>query len=113
MLSLLPWSEIEIKDASGSEPLNGNKKDCHPDSIAREELENSKDQVSNDRRYLLYACEFPLFTLLAEGHSYSNLGLTEETERMVMEASWVEYLAKEKLKQYPLFTESYASRAEP
>ena len=29
------------------------------------------------------------------------------------DTSWVEYLAKEQLKQYPLFTESYACRAEP
>ncbi|WOL02306.1 hypothetical protein Cni_G11025 [Canna indica] len=52
--------------------------------------------------------------LIAEGRFYSDLELTEkEIERMVMEASRAEYLAKEKLKQSPLFRESSTSRAEP
>ncbi|CAL9121171.1 unnamed protein product [Musa acuminata var. zebrina] len=52
--------------------------------------------------------------LIAEGRFYSDLELTEkEIERMVMEASRAEYLAKEKLKQCPSFQESSTSRAEP
>ncbi|URD91336.1 OTU-like cysteine protease [Musa troglodytarum] len=52
--------------------------------------------------------------LVAEGRFYSDLELTEkEIERMVMEASRAEYLAKDKLKQYPSFRESSTSRAEP
>ncbi|XP_042439498.1 OVARIAN TUMOR DOMAIN-containing deubiquitinating enzyme 6-like [Zingiber officinale] len=51
--------------------------------------------------------------LVAEGRFYSDLELTEkEIERMVMEASRAEYLAK-KVKQYPSFIESSTSRAEP
>ncbi|CAL9138690.1 unnamed protein product [Musa acuminata var. zebrina] len=52
--------------------------------------------------------------LVAEGRFYSDLELTEkEIERMVMEASRAEYLAKDNLKQYPSFRESSTSRAEP
>ncbi|CAH9072662.1 unnamed protein product [Cuscuta europaea] len=53
-------------------------------------------------------------TLLAEGCFYSDLELTEkEIERMVMEASRAEYLAKHKLKQQPGHRESSTSGAEP
>ncbi|XP_042437339.1 OVARIAN TUMOR DOMAIN-containing deubiquitinating enzyme 6-like [Zingiber officinale] len=52
--------------------------------------------------------------LIAEGRFYSDLELTEkEIERMVMEASRAEYLAKEKLKQYAFSIESSTSSAEP
>ncbi|KAJ8464368.1 hypothetical protein OPV22_026920 [Ensete ventricosum] len=52
--------------------------------------------------------------LVAEGRFYSDLELTEkEIERMVMEASRAEYLAENKVKQYPSFRESSTSRAEP
>ncbi|RAL45988.1 hypothetical protein DM860_006142 [Cuscuta australis] len=54
-------------------------------------------------------------TLLAEGCFYSDLELTEkEIERMVMEASRAEYLAKYKFKQQPPgHRESSTSSAEP
>ncbi|RWW01046.1 hypothetical protein GW17_00035938 [Ensete ventricosum] len=54
------------------------------------------------------------YALVAEGRFYSDLELTEkEIERMVMEASRAEYLAENKVKQYPSFRESSTSRAEP
>ncbi|KAJ8750327.1 hypothetical protein K2173_014242 [Erythroxylum novogranatense] len=52
--------------------------------------------------------------LLAEGRFYSDIELTEkEIERMVMEASRVEYLANEKFKQQLGCKESSTSGAEP
>ncbi|KAL3530365.1 hypothetical protein ACH5RR_009687 [Cinchona calisaya] len=52
--------------------------------------------------------------LLAEGRFYSDLEFTEkEIERMVIEASRVEYLANDKFKQQPGYRESSTSGAEP
>ena len=52
--------------------------------------------------------------LLAEGRFHSDLELTEkEIERMVMEASRAEYLAKDKFKPQVGHKESSTSTAEP
>lgn len=56
----------------------------------------------------------PFQALLAEGRFYSDLELTEkEMERMVIEASRAEYIARDRFRQQLGCQESSTSGAEP